>query len=62
MKQLIVSDKVQKEKELEDSNRILNERNQLLSVLCRDQLSSGKSGICKEKRRNKDGCGRNKKY
>ena len=36
MKQLIVSDKVQKEKELEDSNQILNERNQLLSVLARD--------------------------
>ena len=36
MKQLIVSDKVQKEKELEDNNQILNERNQLLSVLSRD--------------------------
>ena len=36
MKQSIVSDRVQKEKELEDNNQILNERNQLLSVLSRD--------------------------
>ena len=36
MKQLIISDKEKKEKELEDSNRILNERNQILSALSRD--------------------------
>ena len=36
MKQLIISEEIQKEKEHEGSNRILNERNRILSALSRD--------------------------